>query len=467
MSIAEFSEALRSPALKAWFQRLSTDNILKMSAKDIRKKEAGRDFNSFYISEKTVSDIIEKLSGANASPEMVTRVFKKLANTRYDNNRRLGKALAEPYVEGSALYFPRISFDGIASLLDTGFDEVLQEARKKTPDLKISDYFQRGHVFGIFPKKLAMARKSLEKNTTLTDQARSLLVEYLSGLEQQLETEDLATSNLKTPAYSLYAKYRKKANSYLVEMQLKEVNEAAGRSQASLATAVRKYLNPDKVTFTSKGIKFTEGAAEQKLRALMEQTVEKLIGTKGSPSMLDLIGMSVSEAISGKKNPNNKEYVVNTTKIAAAKASKIDTRELRAGIKKDLAKVKKLKASVKAVPKFVPAEVDTANLVSLQSILDAQLVQRVKDNMGDGTRRDILNLRSGRLAESVKVERLSESRAGMITAFYSYMKNPYATFSQGGRQQSPRSRDPKALISKSIREIAATQVGNRLRAVLV
>jgi hypothetical protein len=85
--------------------------------------------------------------------------------------------------------------------------------------------------------------------------------------------------------------------------------------------------------------------------------------------------------------------------------------------------------------------------------------------MGAGNSRAILNLRTGRLAESVQVERLSESRAGMITAFYSYMKNPYATFSDGGRQSSPRSRDPKLLISKSIREIAAQQVGNRLRAV--
>jgi hypothetical protein len=438
-----------------------------MSAKDIRKKEAGKDFNSFYISEKTVTDIIEKLSGASASPEMVTKVFKKLAATKYDNNRRLGKSLAEPYVEGQALYFPRISFDGIANLLDTGFEDVLQEARKRNPDLKISDYFQRGHVFGIFPKKLAITRKSLEKNTTLTDQARSLLVEYLSALEKQLETEDLATSNLKTPAYSLYAKYRKKSTSYLVEMQLKEVNEAAGREQASLATAVRKYLNPDKVTFTSKGIKFTEGAAEQRLKSLMEQTVEKIVGTKGSPSMLDLIGMAVSEAISGKKKAENREYVSSNTKIASSKSSKIDTKTLRSGIKKDLAKVKKLKASVKAVPRFVPAVIDVTNLVSLQALLDSQLVQRVKDNMGKGSRRDVLNLRSGRLAESVQVERLSESRAGMITAFYSYMKNPYATFSQGGRQQSPRSRDPKSLISKSIREIAATQVGNRLRAVLV
>jgi hypothetical protein len=55
----------------------------------------------------------------------------------------------------------------------------------------------------------------------------------------------------------------------------------------------------------------------------------------------------------------------------------------------------------------------------------------------------------------------------MITAFYNYMRNPYGTFSQGGRQEYPRSRDPKLLIAKSIREIAQEKVANRLRAVLV
>jgi len=52
--------------------------------------------------------------------------------------------------------------------------------------------------------------------------------------------------------------------------------------------------------------------------------------------------------------------------------------------------------------------------------------------MGTGARRDILNSRSGRFAESVNVEQISESRQGMVTAFYNYMRNPYATFSQSG-----------------------------------
>jgi hypothetical protein len=55
----------------------------------------------------------------------------------------------------------------------------------------------------------------------------------------------------------------------------------------------------------------------------------------------------------------------------------------------------------------------------------------------------------------------------MITAFYTYMKNPYATFSAGGRMERPKTRDPKLLISRSIREIAAQNAYNNLRAINV
>jgi len=103
--------------------------------------------------------------------------------------------------------------------------------------------------------------------------------------------------------------------------------------------------------------------------------------------------------------------------------------------------------------------------VDLQSIINQMLFARIRANMGTGNRRDILNYRSGRLANSATVERVSISKQGMVTAFYSYMRNPYATFSQGGKQQYPRSRDPKLLIGKSIREIASQLMITKLRAV--
>jgi len=107
------------------------------------------------------------------------------------------------------------------------------------------------------------------------------------------------------------------------------------------------------------------------------------------------------------------------------------------------------------------------SLASLQVLLDSKLQEQIRKNMGNGNRRDILNYRTGRFAASAEVTSLSQSRQGMITAFYNYQKNPYQTFEPGFRQGSPRSRDPKLLIGKSIREIASTLVGNRLRAVLV
>jgi hypothetical protein len=106
-------------------------------------------------------------------------------------------------------------------------------------------------------------------------------------------------------------------------------------------------------------------------------------------------------------------------------------------------------------------------LTSLQTLLSSQLQDVISANMGDGSQRSILNYRTGRFASTVKVEKLSQARSGMITAFYSYMKNPYATFSEGGRQQYPRSRDPKLLISRSIRDIGKNLAINQMRAVSI
>jgi hypothetical protein len=146
--------------------------------------------------------------------------------------------------------------------------------------------------------------------------------------------------------------------------------------------------------------------------------------------------------------------------IKIGKAIKSKQKNLKATTKVNVVtkKLQKKQAGVSQQP---------APLLALQNLLNASLVQRVKQNMGTGGRRDILNLRSGRFAESVRVERLSESRNGAITAFYDYMRYPYATFSRGGDQERPFTRDPKLLIAGSIRQIAEQVTTQRLRAVLV
>jgi len=116
------------------------------------------------------------------------------------------------------------------------------------------------------------------------------------------------------------------------------------------------------------------------------------------------------------------------------------------------------------IPSYTPTS-SAPNIADLRDLINSQLQDVISANMGSGRDQKILNYRTGRLASSARVESLSVSRQGMITAFYSYMKNPYATFSNGGKQSIPKSRDPKLLISKSIRQIAQQLAIDKMRAV--
>jgi len=202
--------------------------------------------------------------------------------------------------------------------------------------------------------------------------------------------------------------------------------------------------------------------------AIRKQIIDELrvdIGyTPGSNTMYqdstEIIKQTLVAAIKGTK-----------AKISLPKHSPI------VGTFKDSPKIKKAVVNSKSISigsknsrgtvKSKPTVTNTVSLANLQLLLNTHLQDVISANMGSGSSRNILNYQTGRFAASVNVERMSQSREGMITAFYNYMKAPYQTFEPGYRQGSPKTRDPKLLIAKSIREIAATKVGNRLRAVSV
>ena len=97
--------------------------------------------------------------------------------------------------------------------------------------------------------------------------------------------------------------------------------------------------------------------------------------------------------------------------------------------------------------------------MNIQAILDARIKETVADNMGKG---GALVYRTGRFASSVGVEKVMQSRQGTLTAYYTYMKAPYQTFERGFKQGSFR-RDPRKLISHSIREIAMETLNHKLQ----
>lgn len=128
-------------------------------------------------------------------------------------------------------------------------------------------------------------------------------------------------------------------------------------------------------------------------------------------------------------------------------------------------KTKVSKQQVKRPPK---AAIRSANgrfisIASLQELLNLKLADKIKDNMGKGNAKSILNYRTGRFAKSAVVKKLTRTRDGAITAFYTYMKYPYKTFEPGFAQGFPPSRDPKLLISKSIRQLATELTINKFK----
>jgi hypothetical protein len=212
-------------------------------------------------------------------------------------------------------------------------------------------------------------------------------------------------------------------------------------------------------------IKKAEPLSRSGIKALTESIYKVVLKKnpqlgRSSRSILEFIEDGFRATLVGKQTKSEKTRTKVTSKVVKTTVTRNTDK------KQDVFKNPNIaKKTTNLVRRKVVPNVDS--LAPLQALLDASLYLQIKKNMGKGTATNVLNFRTGRLAASAKVERLSRSREGMITAFYSYMRNPYATFSEGGLQQSPKTRDPKTLISKSIRELGATMAYNRMRAVLV
>ena len=247
-----------------------------------------------------------------------------------------------------------------------------------------------------------------------------------------------------------------KRNNDLIAVKLKELYDNYLRNRATVELALRNFKNLPP-TF------ITELESSDNIREYLTAHIVNILTSK----TLGEITLKVEH-----KNVLLKDVSKDKAKSSALISEII---QLNKGITASLKRIKKeisepSKQSQK--PSGPAAQLRTlggqfTSLVSIQNILNQGLASQIQKNMGKGDRRDILNYRTGRFAEAARVETMSRSREGMITAFYSYMRNPYATFSFGGAQSSPATRDPKLLISRSIREIGATMVGNRMRAVLV
>ena len=94
--------------------------------------------------------------------------------------------------------------------------------------------------------------------------------------------------------------------------------------------------------------------------------------------------------------------------------------------------------------------------IVLRNLLNEALPQTVAKRMTSPA----LQFRTGRFANSARVENLDIGPRGGVGIDYTYMRDPYETFEPGNKQGSTQ-RDPRKIIGASIRELATGLLGKQ------
>lgn len=483
MSAPEFKSLFNSSVFQSWFGK----SLSKSANKTVEYSSfvhTGRAESKSFVNNTIVDFILtkEQLTGMIGTQKAeqvfdtiskdVNSIFKQDAGAEVRTDSTSGQK--QIFIKGLKFSTLNKTVAGILDGASRGIGDTILEAISKQK-------LDRGHVFGFGNTLLERTKEELklvQKNSSylsegnITDTQLAALGQWIDALIDVLEEYDISTSDVKGLDADVYLKYRKTSSNWLIEWQSSVDNSGSGSVVGQLLGRTGAK------TFTGARGVFTGKATEEVVTKFVQQFVDlgvssptnsklNLLNMRSSPSMKDMLVSKILSTITG-STIKEKEYTGSLKldkklSIASVQKEKSDAKRIVAALKTQKAKL--AAAKKKLVAKKVPTP--ELNLSNLQNLLNQRLHDAIKENMGTGSDKRVLNYRSGRFANSAKVERLSESRQGMITAFYTYMKNPYATFSDGGMQSSPKSRDPKLLIAKSIRDIAGTQVANRLRAVNV
>ncbi len=106
------------------------------------------------------------------------------------------------------------------------------------------------------------------------------------------------------------------------------------------------------------------------------------------------------------------------------------------------------------------AESPASTLLRMIAMINKKLPRVIRENM----QQPALQNRTGRFADSVKVTEVVQTPKGYPSVGYTYRKNPYQVYEmgRGDERWATPERDPRKLIDRSIREIAAEMALGRL-----
>jgi len=178
-----------------------------------------------------------------------------------------------------------------------------------------------------------------------------------------------------------------------------------------------------------------------------QNDLKDVILDPGSTSLPEAITQITLFNISGK--PNNKKTTKGLKKKVVNERS-TGTKKAKSKYSRKTKVVTESAADLRAVS--VPGK-RSVSPFSYMAMINKKLPQTVRKNMGGSG----LQNRTGRFANSVRVQDVNATKQGHPSFGYTYAKNPYQVFEvgEGSAPWSNSQRDPRKLIDKSIREVAA------------
>ena len=228
------------------------------------------------------------------------------------------------------------------------------------------------------------------------------------------------------------------------------------------------------ITLESAKDNMARGREIKKDKERLIKQIKEAIKTTGQAMQVGagLENLSGSDSIYEKKRKTTIKKVADKfDQIPGAKVKTEDTKVKKSSNKKQkqLSKASATKGAKKSYgapsvklkrAKRKPARKPSAASQPLQlmALINNRLPNAIVQNMGDPA----LNNRSGRFAASVRIINVLQTPKGFPSFGYSYQKDPYQTFEDGIGRQGTLDRDPRRLIDKTIREIAAEYAVGRL-----
>lgn len=220
--------------------------------------------------------------------------------------------------------------------------------------------------------------------------------------------------------------------------ELKAGIEADNRTTQGVLTTylinakVEKKVSKQDITanfsFEVKGASGDYAVVKKSIRSQLKEMTQELVHSKSS----DSIARSITKSLS------------------------LEDSKLKVGNTKTKATVK-----VRAKSQVRDSQGQFSSLLKIQTLINASLKQAVINRMGTPR---LVN-RTGTLAGSAEVTRVTQGRQGMISLYYTYERRPYSTFEPPGGHQQSTKRDPRALISLAVRDVAESLILGKFRTV--